>query len=74
MTAKVDVPETVGRFIEFLEKFPKDAKISFQITEIYDNGSVYPTSSDRFEVDVSDWEEEPNYVEITFANGRTLPN
>ena len=74
MTAKYDTPKTVGEFIELLERYPKDAELSFQITEIYDNGSVYPTSSDRVAVDVSDWEEESNYVELTFANGRTFPN
>ncbi len=72
MGENFDIPKTVGEFIALLKKYPSNAELSIQITEIYDNGSIYPTSSDK--MNVGYWaDNEPNYVELTFGNGHYLP-
>ncbi len=65
--SKIEIPETVGGLIDLLSKCDRDASLDVNITEVYDNGSVYPTSSRLMSIEDFGWG-----VSLTFSNGRTL--
>lgn len=67
MAKEVPIPETVGELVELLSKYPKEAKLSVSIVELFDNGSVYPTDSYKMSI-----YEGTDLVDITFANGYEL--
>ena len=64
----IDTPKTIGEFIDILTKYPRDSELDFYITEIYDNGSVYSTSSNKMRIR----QYFGDAVEITLGNGSTL--
>lgn len=69
MTKEFSIPKTVGDLIDLLSKYPKDADLDVSITEVYDNGSVYPTSS--YKMSVTDYEFGGG-VSLTFGYGWTM--
>jgi hypothetical protein len=69
MAKEIPIPETVGELVELLSKYPKEAKLTVSIIELFDNGSVYPTDSYKMSI-----YEGTDLVDITFANGNELDN
>ena len=68
----IRIPKTVGEFIELLKQYPQESDLSIFVPDIYDNGSVWSSQSFRVGVNfhqVLAWKS----LELTFANGNTLP-
>lgn len=66
MTKEVNVPKTIGEFVELLSKYPKDTKVGVFVTEFYDNGSNGVSVSYKMGVQ-DDWSSD--MILLTFGNG-----